>query len=125
MSGRRLIVADDDDDIRMLVAMSLTRLGGHEIRTCSTGLAAIELAAEWLPDAVVMDVRMPVMDGPTAAGRLAAHPTTATIPVILMTASVRQEEQQALSALKVAGILSKPFDPMTLSDEITAMLGWS
>jgi CheY-like chemotaxis protein len=125
MTGRRLIVADDDDDIRRLVAMSLTHVGGHEIRTCSTGQAVIELATEWLPDAVLMDVRMPVMDGPTAAERLAAQPTTSTIPVILMTASVRHEEQEALSALQIAGVLSKPFDPLTLSDEITAMLGWS
>jgi CheY-like chemotaxis protein len=125
MRSRRLIVADDDDDIRMLVAMSLSHLGGHEIRTCSTGLAVLELAAEWLPDAVLMDVRMPVMDGPTAAERLAAQPTTSTIPVILMTASVRQEERQAFAALKIAGVISKPFDPMTLSDDVTAMLGWS
>jgi CheY-like chemotaxis protein len=125
VKSHRILVVDDDDDIRLLVTMSLSRLGGHETRECSNGRDAVDVAAEWLPDAVLMDVRMPVMDGPTAASQLAARQQTAAIPVILMTASVRREEQRVLAGLQIAGVLAKPFDPMTLSGDIATMLGWT
>jgi CheY-like chemotaxis protein len=125
MTQRRIIVVDDDDDIRLLVALSLRQIGGHEVRTCSSGSDALELAMKWLPDAVLMDVRMPVMDGPTTAMRLAGQAETSTIPVVLMTASVRQEQRSSLARLGVAGVLAKPFNPMTLSDELAAMLAWT
>jgi CheY-like chemotaxis protein len=125
MTGRRVLVVDDDDDIRMLAAMSLGRVGGFDVRSCSCGGEALEVAADWLPEAVLMDVRMPGQDGPTTSQLLAAGATTAHIPVIFLTASLRGEDKAALSALGAAGVLSKPFDPMTLPHDVADLLGWT
>ena len=105
--------------------MSLEVVGGWTVTTAGDGQQALDLARREQPDAIVMDVMMPVMDGPTAAVALRADPATAGIPVVLLTASVQAAERAALAELPVAGVLGKPFDPMLLPAELSAVLGWS
>ena len=123
--ARRVLVVDDDEDIREVAQMSLEVVGGWSVTTAVDGQQALDLARRDQPDAIVMDVMMPVMDGPTAAVALRADPTTAGIPVVLLTASVQAAERAALAQLPVAGVLSKPFDPMLLPAELSTILGWS
>ena len=123
--ARRVLVVDDDEDILEVAQMSLEVVGGWSVTTAGDGQQALDMARRDQPDAIVMDVMMPVMDGPTAAVALRADSATAGIPVVLLTASVQAAERAALAQLPVAGVLSKPFDPMLLPAELSAILGWS
>lgn len=122
---RRVLVVDDDVDILEVAKMSLELVGGWSVTTAADGQQALDRARTDQPDAIVMDVMMPRMDGPTAAVALRADPATAGIPVVLLTASVQPAERAALQDLPVAGVLGKPFDPMLLPAELAAILGWS
>lgn len=122
---RRILVVDDDELILEVAQMSLEMVGGWSVTTAADGQEGLERARADLPDAIVMDVMMPGMDGPTAALALRADPATAGIPIVLLTAKVLAPERAAMAALPVAGVLSKPFDPMELPAELSALLGWS
>lgn len=117
------LVVDDDPDIRQLVELALGRVGGWDVVTAASGPEALVLAREHHPEVVLLDLSMPGMDGVETAGRLLADPDTATIPVVLVTArGLGGEEPWA--GLDVAGVVEKPFHPMTLADEVSALLGW-
>ncbi len=77
------------------------------------------------PDAILLDVMMPDMDGPTTFQRLQADATTRHIPVILLTAKVQAADHVRFAALGVSGVLAKPFDPMTLPSQVAEVLSWS
>jgi len=122
MKAHRLLIVDDEDDIREIVQMSLELTGGWEVLTAHSGVAAIEMAAAEQPDVVLLDVMMPGMDGPETFQRLRAHPTTSEIPVIFLTAKVQTTEQRQLQDLGATGLISKPFDPLLLNDQVCAIL---
>ncbi|WP_200961307.1 response regulator [Phycicoccus sp. Soil802] len=122
---RRVLVVDDDELILEVATMSLEMVGGWSVTTAADGQEALDRARVEQPDAIVMDVMMPRMDGPTAAIALRQDPATAGIPIVLLTASVLAAERAALAELPVVGVLSKPFDPMLLPAELSAVLGWS
>jgi CheY-like chemotaxis protein len=121
---RRLLVIDDDDHIRELARLALERVGGHSVVTAESGAAGLELARSERPDAVVVDVMMPGMDGPETVRRLRADPAIADIPVILLTAKVQPSDTARFGDLGVQAVLAKPFDPMRLAADVAAALGW-
>lgn len=114
----------DDEPMTLEVTKLSLELAGWSVVTASNGQEAVELATTELPDAILMDVMMPVMDGPTACLRLEDQPATAGIPVILFTAKAQLSEQRHWATLPVAGVLVKPFDPKRLAPAISEMLGW-
>ena len=122
--SRKIIVVDDDDDVRRLAVMSLTRVGGHEVRAADSGAACLAALADELPDVVVLDVMMPVMDGPATLAEIRAGSRTHAVPVIFLTAGVGEADVDRLRSLPVAGVLRKPFDPMRLPAQVARMLGW-
>lgn len=124
MTGR-ILFADDDADIRSLASMSLARVGGYDVVAVSSGAEALECLLTWQPDAVVLDVRMPEMDGPSTLGRLRADERMRDIPVVFLTAGLRRSDRVPLHELGVQGILVKPFDPMRLPHQLADLLGWS
>jgi CheY-like chemotaxis protein len=91
----------------------------------SSGAQGLARAIEHQPDAILLDVMMPGMDGPTTFRELRNNPATAKIPVLLLTAKVQASDQRRFADLGVDGVLFKPFDPMTLSTQIAAVLGWN
>ena len=121
---RRILIIDDEDDIREVAALSLEAIAGWNIVTASSGKEGMEVAAREKPDAIIMDVMMPEVDGPTTFGLMQQDPTIAQIPVILLTAKVQGVDQRRFANLGVAGVLFKPFDPLTLSQQISETLGW-
>jgi CheY-like chemotaxis protein len=121
---RRVLIIDDEEDIRAVAAMSLEAVAGWEVMQASSGAAGITRAQEQMPDAILLDVMMPVMDGPTTFRQLRANPITARIPVILLTAKVQAADQKRFSDLGVSAVMFKPFDPMTLAGDIAQALGW-
>lgn len=122
--SRKILLVDDEDDIREVAQMSLEMTAGWEVLTASSGAEGVRLAAAQAPDAILLDVMMPGMDGPATARALKADPGTAGIPIILLTAKVQAADRRRFDDLGVAGILAKPFDPMSLADEVAGVLGW-
>jgi CheY-like chemotaxis protein len=119
-----LLLVDDEDDIREVAQLSLEMTAGWEVHTASSGAQALATARALKPEAILMDVMMPEMDGPTTVRHLKADPETAGIPVILLTAKVQASDRAAFEDLGVVGVLAKPFDPMALAGEVAAVLGW-
>lgn len=118
------MLVDDEELIREVAEVSLVKVGGWEVLTASSGEEGLHMAVGEHPDAILLDVMMPGLDGPGTLARLKADPATATIPVVFLTAKVRQSEQQQWIDLGAAGVLVKPFDPMSLADQVAEVLGW-
>jgi CheY-like chemotaxis protein len=121
---RRVLIIDDEDDIREVAALSLEATAGWQILTASSGAEGIAIAAAEQPDAILMDVMMPGVDGPTTFSAMQQNPAIAKIPVLLLTAKVQGVDQRRFAGLGLAGILFKPFDPLTLAEQISEVLGW-
>lgn len=102
--------------------MSLEAIGGWRVSTASSGTEGIAKALAGAPDAILLDVMMPDLDGPTTFGRLQDDPQTRDIPVIFLTAKAHNADRQRLEEIGVVGLLTKPFDPMTLSADVMAIL---
>jgi len=125
MAAKRILVIDDEADIREVAQLSLEISSDWEVLVASSGQEGLILAADCQPDAILLDVMMPDMDGPTTWKHLQANPTTQHIPVILLTAKVQATEQRNYAKLGVAAVFAKPFDPVTLADLIAETLDWT
>ena len=125
MMARKILIIDDEDDIRDVAALSLETVAGWEVLTANSGAQGLARAVEHQPDAILLDVMMPGMDGPSTVRELRKNPATAGIPVLLLTAKVQSSDQRRFADLGVQAVLFKPFDPMTLSTQIASVLGWN
>ncbi len=117
----KVLIIDDEDDIRRIARLSLG-VGGMEVVEAGSGADGVLKAAAEKPDAVLLDMMMPVMDGPATLAALRGDPRTAAIPVVFLTAKALSAEVERLKALGARGVLTKPFDPMRLSSELRALL---
>ena len=124
MQHKRLLVVDDEADIREIACASLELTYGWDVVTASNGKEAVEIASRTKVDAILLDVMMPDMDGPTAFGVL-REATPERTPVILLTAKVQPADRHRYMQIGVQGVIAKPFDPMRLADTIAEILGWS
>jgi CheY-like chemotaxis protein len=115
---QRVFMVDDEADIRTVVELSLSVVGGFTVEACGSGAEALEKAPAFRPDLLLLDVMMPGMDGPTTLKRLHEIPALTQIPVIFMTAKVQPQEVALLLALGALDVLAKPFDPMALPDSL-------
>lgn len=122
---RHILIIDDEDDIREVAALSLESIAGWQVSMASSGAEGIRAAEKLHPDAILMDVMMPGMDGPTTFKEMQTNESLAKIPVLLLTAKVQGVDQRRFNNLGVAGVLQKPFDPLSLADQITSVLGWN
>ena len=120
----RILIIDDEDDIREVAALTLEAIAGWQVTSASSGAAGIDRAIAEQPDAILMDVMMPEMDGPSTYRERQKRPEIAHIPVLLLTAKVQGVDQRRFADLGVAAVLFKPFDPMTLADQISEALHW-
>jgi CheY-like chemotaxis protein len=123
--SRSILIVDDDEHIREIAQLTLEAIAGWTVATAGSGQEGIARALAIPPDAILLDVMMPEMDGPTTVGKLKASDATRHIPVVLLTAKVLEEDKRGFMDLGIDGIISKPFDPMTLADEISNALGWA
>jgi two-component system OmpR family response regulator len=118
MTAIRILHVDDEPDIREVVEISLGLDPDFVTRPCGSGEEALAVAADWLPDVILLDVMMPVMDGPATLVRLRENPKTAGIRVIFMTARAQSRELDRFRSLGAVGTIAKPFDPMTLAASV-------
>lgn len=118
----KVLVVDDEPDIRRIANLALRKLGGHETLEAENGMEALRIAAEQQPDLILLDVMMPLMDGPTTLAALKKNPETAEIPVIFLTAKAIHSEVARFKQLGAIATLTKPFDPMQLDKDIRAAM---
>jgi two-component system, OmpR family, response regulator len=124
MSTRKIqsvLYVDDDPDICEVVQATLCFIAGLNVHTAESGEQAIDLAYEWRPDLVLMDVMMPGLDGPSTLKRMREHALLADIPVIFLTAKVLPAEVAHFLQLGAIGVIGKPFDPLKLCDDVFAL----
>lgn len=125
MTVKRILVIDDEESIRELVQACLEDLGSWEAKTAGSGREGLLQANTGLFDAILLDVSMPEMDGFACFQTLQDNPATQSIPVILLTAKVLPDDRTQFAQMGVAGVILKPFNPVTLCQQIAEILGWS
>lgn len=116
---KRILYVEDEADIQTIAVTVLESIGGFAIVACTSGRQAIEAAPRANADLILLDVMMPGMDGPTTLKALRAIPQTASTPVIFMTAKVQAGEIEQFRSLGALDVIPKPFDPMTLAEQIS------
>lgn len=119
----KILVIDDEGDIRRISRLALARVGGMDVIDASSGAEGIARAIAESPDAILLDVMMPERDGPETLAALKTDPRTRDISVIFLTAKAMPAEIERLRSLGAVGVLTKPFDPMTLAESVQSLLG--
>ncbi|MEM9804518.1 MAG: response regulator [Cyanobacteria bacterium P01_D01_bin.56] len=125
MKSKLILVIDDEEPIQKVVRLSLKLEANWEIICASSGLEGIELAKAHHPDAILLDVMMPEIDGINTFDRLSKKLETQDIPVILLTAKTGTAEKRLFQKIGVTGVITKPFDPLTLASQIAKLLQWT
>lgn len=123
--AKRILIVDDEEDIRAVVQVSLEEFGGWQTIAATSGAEGLQLARSDLPDAILLDISMPDLDGFQVCEALQRDPQTKKIPVVVLTAKVLPSDRQRFDLLRVAGVITKPFDPMLIWEEMAAILGWT
>ena len=118
MTISKILIVEDDEDIRTVIEVVARLVGDWQVLLAASGAEALERAKSEQPDVILLDVMMPGMDGPETLARLRQQTSTARIPVIFLTAKAQKHEVQSYLALGVNGVIIKPFEAMTLPDEI-------
>ena len=122
MSNKCMLIVDDDEDIREIAQLSLEAVGGWQVFTAQSGSEALINAEYKQPDAIILDMMMPDMDGLSTLKKLRANPLTKNIPVIFLTAKDKLIDRDKLAQMGVKGIIPKPFDPMNLTEQVAQLL---
>ncbi|MGI8935288.1 MAG: response regulator [Phormidesmis sp.] len=124
MTRKQILLIDDQPDIQTVVRLSLKVVRGWQVFTASSGKEGIQQAKTHQPDAILLDVMMPEMDGPATLAVLKADPVTQSIPIIFLTAKARAIDRKKLYELGAQGVINKPFNPTTLASQIAGFLSW-
>ena len=116
---KKILHVEDEPDIREIALLALETVGGFSVESCGSGDEALEKAPGFMPDLFLMDIMMPGMDGPATLVELRKMPEFADTPVIFMTAKAQAQEVVRFKELGAIDVITKPFDPITLSDQIS------
>jgi CheY-like chemotaxis protein len=118
----KILVVDDDPASLIVAVTALEQIGGYEVFQAKGGAEAVECAKQKRPDAILMDLVMPDLNGPDVLELLRAHPHTKRIPVIFHTARTEPSDIRSMLALGAKGVIGKPFDPLRLPGEVARIL---
>lgn len=124
MPQKRILIVDDEESIQTVVQFGIQMVVDWEVLVASSGMQGIKTACDQKPDAILLDVMMPDMDGIATLKALQADPETAQIPVIFLTAKAQTSERRQFNDLRVNGVITKPFNSLDLPDIITKILDW-
>jgi CheY-like chemotaxis protein len=124
MRDRRILVVDDEEHLRELVQACLEDLGGWETLVAGSGEECLQILQTERPNAILLDLSMPGMDGFAVYEVLQSDPITRSIPLILLTAKVLPSDRAKFAQMAVAGVMTKPIQPITLTEEVAEILGW-
>lgn len=115
---QKVLLVYDDQHVRLVARIGLEDVGGWEVLQATNGKEAIEMAEEQQPDLILCDVMMPIMDGPATLAKIRESGKIQKIPVIFLTAKVQTDELAHYLSLGAKGVIMKPFDPLTLADQV-------
>ncbi|GGX75893.1 response regulator [Saccharospirillum salsuginis] len=121
MSLETILYVEDDPDIRAIAELALVSVGGFRLVPCSGGQEALDVLEDTRPDLILLDVMMPSMDGPETLRAIRRQPALADIPIVFMTAKVQPDEVEDYLDMGALGVIAKPFDPMTLADQVRTL----
>lgn len=115
---KKILYAEDEPDVQTVVELTIQSMSNYEIKLCNNGKILLECVEDYNPDLILLDVMMPEMDGPTTFRNLQLNEKTKDIPVIFMTAKAQVHEIEIFKETGVLGIITKPFDPINLCNDI-------
>jgi CheY-like chemotaxis protein len=121
---KRIVIVEDEKDIRAILRHAIELIKGWSVMEAADGAAGLDLIRRELPDAILLDVMMPKVDGRELFRRLRQDETTQSIPVIFITASLQRQDIESLEELSPVAILAKPFDPIAIVRTISELLAW-
>ena len=124
MNDKCILLIDDEETIQEVVQVGIEIETGWQVAIASSGIEGIAVAASQQPDAILLDVMMPEMDGISTLSQLKANTKTRSIPVIFLTAKTQAADKNLFQSLGVVGVITKPFNSMTLASRIARMLQW-
>ncbi|MBE9110661.1 response regulator [Nodosilinea sp. LEGE 07298] len=110
---KRVLIVDDENDIRDIVQAALEELAGWQTLGAASSQEGLQIAQQSAIDAILLDISIPDMDGFEIYQQLQSHPATQHIPVIVLTSKVLARDRDRFTALQVAGLITKPFNPLT------------
>lgn len=122
--AKRILIVDDEKDIRRIVQASLEKLAGWDTVLAESGQEGLQKAKTGSPDAILLDVSMPDLDGFQFYEQLQTDVKTQCIPVVLLTAKVLPRDRQRFAEMGVAGVITKPFNPKTVWKQVAEILNW-
>ncbi|MDZ8238622.1 MAG: response regulator [Nostoc sp. ChiQUE01a] len=122
--NRSILIVDDEEDVQAIAKLGLEMGAGWNVLTACSGREALNVAANFKLDVILLDMMMPDMDGRATLQQLKANPVTQSIPVILLTAKVQDSDRDTFTGLDVAAVFAKPFRPLKLAGQISEALGW-
>lgn len=122
---RRILIVDDEQDIRDVVQASLEDFAGWETVTAQSGMEGLHKARTESLDAILLDVSMPDLDGFQFFEQFQKNAGASAIPVILLTAKVLPSDRRRFAQMGVAGVITKPFNPVTVWQQVSEILGWN
>lgn len=123
--SKRILVVDNEEYIREVAQICLETVAGWEVLTAASGMEGIAIAIEEKPDAILLDIMMPDMDGIATFQKLQENEATRSIPVVLLTAKVQAADRRRYEALGIRAAIAKPFDPLQLASQVATALNWS
>ena len=124
MNDKCILLIDDEETIQEVVQVGIEIETGWQVAIASSGSEGIAVAASQQPDAILLDVMMPDLDGISTLSQLKANTKTRSIPVIFLTAKTQAADKNLFQSLGVVGVITKPFNSMTLASRIARMLQW-
>jgi CheY-like chemotaxis protein len=122
---KSILIIDDEEDIRDVIRAALEDLAGWQVRSAESASQGILQAKAAPPDAILLDVSMPEMDGFACFCELQADPTTQPIPVVFLTAKILPSDRRQFAEIGVAGVIPKPFNPLTIWNQLAQILDWN
>jgi CheY-like chemotaxis protein len=124
MKARRILVVDNEQYIQEVAKVCLETVAGWEVSIASSGQECLSQAEIEQPDAILLDVMMPDMDGLTTFQKLQENAATQAIPVILLTAKIQSSDRRRYAQMGLTAAIAKPFNPLELAGQVAAALGW-
>ncbi|MBU7585281.1 MAG: response regulator [Nostoc sp. TH1S01] len=124
MTVKRILVVDNEQYIQEVAKICLETVAGWDVMTASSGKEGITQAQTYQPDAILLDVMMPDMDGITTFEKLQANAATKEIPVILLTAKIQASDRRRYAQMGIVTAIAKPFNPLELASQVATALGW-
>ena len=124
MIGKQILIVDDQEHLRELIQLCLEDLAGWNTLVAESGQECLQILQTERPNAILLDISMPGMDGFAVCEILQSDPITRSIPVILLTARVLSSDMANFAKMGVAGVIRKPFEATTLPGKVAEILGW-